>query len=118
MKDYYKIDLALDTFPYTGVTTSFQAYLMGVPVLTLSGFNFNSRCGESININLGLDEFIAKNYDDYFKKAILFQNREKLNILRTKLRSKVLNSSLFETSEFTKDLSEIFTNLMKKRNKD
>ena len=35
MKDYYKIDLALDTFPYTGVTTSFQSYLMGVPVLTL-----------------------------------------------------------------------------------
>jgi len=118
MKDYYKIDLALDTFPYTGVTTSFQAYLMGVPVLTLSGFNFNSRCGESININLGLDEVVAKKYDDYFKKAILFQNREKLSILRSKLRSKVLNSSLFETSEFTKDLSEIFTNLMKKRNKD
>ena len=45
MKDYYKIDLALDTFPYTGVTTSFQSYLMGVPVLTLKGFNMNSRCG-------------------------------------------------------------------------
>ena len=47
-------DLALDTFPYTGVTTSFQSYLMGVPVLTLKGFNMNSRCGESINKNLGL----------------------------------------------------------------
>ena len=37
MKDYHKIDIALDTFPYTGVTTSFQSYLMGVPVLTLKG---------------------------------------------------------------------------------
>ena len=34
---------------------------MGVPVLTLEGFNFNSRCGSSINKNLGLDDLIAKN---------------------------------------------------------
>ena len=45
---YSKIDLALDTFPYPGVTTSFEAILMGVPVLTMRGFNLNSRCGESI----------------------------------------------------------------------
>ena len=40
MKDYHKIDIALDTFPYTGVTTSFQSYLMGVPVLTPQRFQF------------------------------------------------------------------------------
>ena len=46
---YNKIDIALDTFPYNGVTTSFEAIWMGVPVLTMAGYNFNSRCGESIN---------------------------------------------------------------------
>ena len=57
---FNKIDLSLDTFPYPGVTTSFQSIVMGVPVLTMKGFNFNSRCGESINYNLNFPELVAK----------------------------------------------------------
>ena len=72
------IDVALDTFPYPGVTTTFDAVLMGVPVLTMKGHNFNSRCGESININLQMENFIAENKDDYFNKAISFQNEKKI----------------------------------------
>ena len=112
LKDYNKIDLALDTFPYTGVTTTFQSYLMGVPVLTMKGFNINSRCGESININLELKEFIADNYDDYFKKALSFQDKDKLQYLRKILRDKVLNSALFDTKRFTKNFSDTLYNLI------
>ena len=112
MKDYYKIDLALDTFPYTGVTTSFQSYLMGVPVLTLKGFNMNSRCGESINKNLGLDEFIARDINEYINKAIMFQDRKKLSNLRVSLREKVINSPLFDTDKFTKNFSDILIKLI------
>jgi len=114
MKDYYKIDLALDTFPYTGVTTSFQSYLMGVPVLTLKGFNMNSRCGESINTNLGLNDFIADNLDEYYKKSISLQDKNKLSNLRFSLRKKVLGSSLFDTDNFTKDLTRAFEKILKK----
>ena len=113
MKDYYRIDLALDTFPYTGVTTSFQSYLMGVPVLTLKGFNMNSRCGESINKNLGLEEFIANDTKEYIDKAILFQDRKKLSNLRISLRDKVINSPLFDTDKFTKNFSDILIKLIK-----
>ena len=67
---YNKIDLALDTFPFPGVTTSCEAVLMAVPVLTMKGYNFNSRCGESININLKMENFIAENKNDYVNKAI------------------------------------------------
>ena len=112
MKDYYKIDLALDTFPYTGVTTSFQSYLMGVPVLTLKGFNMNSRCGESINKNLGLEEFIARDTNEYIKKAIILQDRKKLSSLRISLREKVINSPLFNTDKFTKNFSDILIKLI------
>ena len=42
------------------------------------------------------------------------EHREKLSILRSDLRNKVLKSSLFNTTEFTNDLSEIFINLNKK----
>ena len=112
MKDYYKIDLALDTFPYTGVTTSFQSYLMGVPVLTMKGFNMNSRCGESINKNLGLEEFIARDINEYINKAIMFQDRKKLSNLRVSLRKKVINSPLFDTDKFTKNFSDILIKLI------
>ena len=111
---YNKIDLALDTFPYPGVTTSFEAVSMGVPVLTMKGFNFNSRCGESINLNLELREFIANDHEDYLNKSIKFQDNIKLSKLRSSLREKVLNSPLFDTYNFVKDLSEIFVKLMKK----
>ena len=113
MKDYYKIDLALDTFPYTGVTTSFQSYLMGVPVLTLKGFNMNSRCGESINTNLGLKDFIAENFDEYYKKSISLQNKNKLSNLRASLRNKILSSPLFDTDNFVKDLTSVFEKILK-----
>ena len=62
---YESIDLCLDTFPYNGVTTTFEALWKNVPVLTKSGYNFNSRCGESILKNAGLDNFIATNNEDY-----------------------------------------------------
>ena len=114
LQDYNKIDLALDTFPYTGVTTSFQSYLMGVPVLTMRGYNMNSRCGESINKNLDLKDFIADGNEDYIVKANLLQDKEKLSKLRASLRKEVLNSSLFDTEKFTKDLSVILKNLIKK----
>ena len=104
---YNKIDLSLDTFPYPGVTTSFESVLMGVPVLTMKGHNLNSRCGESININLEMENFIAKNKDDYFDKAISFQNN--LDIEKNfgnNLRNKALSSPLFDTENFTKDFTE------------
>ena len=80
---YKKVDIALDTFPYNGVTTSFEAIWMGVPVLTMAGYNFNSRCGESINKNLNMEQLIAKDEDDYVSKAVdLSNNREKYINLR------------------------------------
>ena len=104
---YNKIDLALDTFPYNGVTTTFESVLMGVPVLTLKGFKFNSRCGESINKNLELENFIAENYDDYYFKAFNFyENKNYLNDLRKVLRNKAILSPLFDNTNFASVFSE------------
>ena len=104
---YNKIDLALDTFPYPGVTTTFESVLMGVPVLTMKGYNFISRCGESININLELENFIADNKDDYFDKAMSFQNKlDSLKKIKFDLRHKALSSPLFNTKSFARDFVE------------
>ena len=61
---YDKIDLCLDTFPFNGVTTTFEALWKNVPVITKAGYNFNSRCGESILKNASTDNFIAIEGED------------------------------------------------------
>jgi len=110
---YNQIDLALDTFPYPGVTTTFESILMGVPVLTKKGFNFNSRCGESINHNIGLDEFIAENEEDYFDKALTIQKKKKLlKELKLTMRDKFLKSDKYDPIKFTEDFSNLLKSLL------
>ena len=107
INEYKKIDIALDTFPYNGVTTSFEAIWMGVPVLTLKGFNPNSRAGESINKNLNMCYLIADNKDEYIIKAIeLSNNFEKVIEIRKNLFDKALESNLFNDKKFSKEFYE------------
>ena len=107
---YHNIDVSLDTFPYPGVTTSFESIWMGVPVLTKRGNNFVSRCGESINLNLGLNSFLADNDEDYINKAVVLnENRNEIIKIRSSLREKSLKSPLFDTEAFGRN----FSNLMK-----
>ena len=105
MKLYNKIDLCLDTFPYNGVTTSFEAIWMGIPVLCLTGNSFVSRCGESINKNLGLSEFIAKDTNEYIEKAIYFSKKPNFLIeFRKNLRIKAKNSGIFQSKRFAEHI--------------
>lgn len=109
---YHKIDIGLDTFPYNGVTTSFESIWMGVPVLTLKGHNFTSRCGESININCKLQEFIAIDKKDYIKKAVnLCKDLEKVKNLKKNLRGMAIKSSLFDSKGFADSFYEKLRNL-------
>ena len=101
---YKEIDIALDTFPYNGVTTSFEAIWMGVPVLTMAGYNFNSRCGESINKNLNMEYLIAQNVDEYVTKAVeLNSDLDKYYEIRKKIFKNSENSPLFNRDSFSKN---------------
>ena len=105
---YNEVDIALDTFPYNGVTTSFEAIWMGVPVLTMAGYNFNSRCGESINKNLNMEHLIAKNEDDYVSKAVsLSSERERYINLRKSLFEDGIKSPLFDGNKFTENFFKL-----------
>ena len=107
INEYQKIDLALDTFPHNGITTSFEAIWMGVPVLTLKGFNPNSRAGESINKNLNMSYLIANSKDEYvLKSAELSKNFEKVIEIRKNLFDKALESNLFNVKKFSKEFYE------------
>lgn len=113
-EDYNKIDIALDTFPYTGGTTSLEASWMCVPILTKSGDTFLSRCGESININLGLKDWICKSNDEYIKKAIDFSSDlKKLQLTKDTLIFNRDNNVLFNSKQFAENLSISFKKMWK-----
>jgi len=102
LKKYNLIDIALDTFPWNGGTTSFELSWMCVPLLTLSGDRFMSRCGESINKNLSMNDWIVHNTDDYILQATKYSNNfDLLNKIRLNLRNSSRKSILFDTNAFS-----------------
>lgn len=104
---YQRVDIALDTFPYPGGTTSVEALWMGVPVLTKRGDRFLSHMGESIMHNAGLSDWIANDDDDYLAKAIAHaSNIECLATLHDVLRQQVLESPLFNAKKFARNFEE------------
>ena len=107
INQYSKVDIALDTFPYNGATTSFEAIWMGVPVLTIKGNNFVGRYGESINTNLGIKNLIVENEDEYVNTMIDFSNdQKKVENMRDLVFKNALNSNLFNATNFTKELEK------------
>ncbi len=104
---YKMIDLCLDTFPYNGVTTTFEALWMNVPVVVLKGQNLCSRGGESIIKNTKIDDLLADNIEEYILKAINFtKNLDKLKNFRNILYETVLSSPLFDTKTFSKNFND------------
>jgi predicted O-linked N-acetylglucosamine transferase (SPINDLY family) len=100
---YRRVDIGLDPFPYGGGTTGFEILWMGVPFLTLKGYNFLSRCGESLATNAGLTDWIAVDADDYVTRAVRYAaDLQGLAALRSGLRQQVLASPLFDAPRFAR----------------
>jgi protein O-GlcNAc transferase len=95
------IDIILDTFPFSGCTTTCEALWMGVPTVTLAGETMVSRQGASLLTCSGLSDWIALDEEDYITKAVVHaSDMEKLARLRSNLRQQVLASPLFDGRKF------------------
>ncbi|MBF0296382.1 MAG: tetratricopeptide repeat protein [Magnetococcales bacterium] len=109
---YHRIDIALDPFPYPGVTTSVEGLWMGVPFITRKGKRYLSHQGESILANAGLADWIAGDIEEYVAKAVHFSaRREELAALRLDLRPRVLRSPLFDTRGFAGHLAQAWSGM-------
>lgn len=98
---YGDVDIALDTFPYHGTTTTCEALFMGVPVLTLAGRGHASRVGLSLLSAVGLPDLCASNIDGYVTTvAALAQDADRLNHLRATLRTQMQGSVLMDAPGF------------------
>jgi protein O-GlcNAc transferase len=101
LKPFNRIDIALDTFPYTGITTSVETLWMGVPFVTLAGRTFLTRQGVGLLENAGLPEWIATDPDDYVSRAARHAaDLPTLQRIRQELRPRLLVSPIFDAPRF------------------
>ena len=109
LKMYNRIDLALDTFPYNGTTTTCEALWMGVPVITLAGENHSARVGVSILSQVNLFEAITGDREEYLKTAVdLAMDTNRLAKLRSGLRNIVSRSPLTDGALFLRSLEAAY----------
>jgi len=102
---YGEADVALDTFPYAGTTTTCEALLMGVPVVTLSGPSHAHGVGRSLAHAAGFPELHARSEDEYVTLACrLASDPDRLAALRGSLRRRMLASPLCDGRAFTREL--------------
>jgi predicted O-linked N-acetylglucosamine transferase (SPINDLY family) len=109
---YNQVDIALDSFPYNGATTTCETLWMGVPVVTLVGETHVARMGLSILSAVGLTELIAYTEAEYLTICLkLVNNIDDLQNLRASLRERMKASPLMDAPTFTRHLEEAYRQL-------
>jgi len=94
---YNRVDIALDTFPYNGTTTTCEALWMGVPVVSRCGDVHASRVGLGLLSSVGLDELVSTDWQHYVDTAVdLAADKERRIQLRKGLRDRMRNSALMD----------------------
>ena len=106
---YRQVDIALDTWPYTGGLTTLEALWMGVPVITTPGPTFAGRHAASHLCNAGLPEFVQPTFAAYADMAVELANQpDLLDHLRHLLRLKIATSPLVNHRQLAADLDTAF----------
>lgn len=109
---YAEIDIALDTFPYGGMTTSCEAMSMGVPVITLLGDRTAGRYAASLLDAVGLGDLIARSPEEYAAIAArLAADRDRLRSLRFTLRERMRASPLGDEPGFTRAMEDAYRDM-------
>jgi protein O-GlcNAc transferase len=103
------VDLALDTFPFNGGSTTSDILRAGVPVLTCAGDAFASRMTGSLLHSLGLPELITPNLEEYASVGLsLLQRPTELEALRSKLRGSLEATGTFDALAKCRELEAAF----------
>lgn len=110
---YGEVDVALDTFPYHGTTTTCEALWMGVPVVTREGKSHVSRVGVSLLRAVGLPELVARSEDGYLEIcATLAGDPRRISWYREVLRGRMARSPLMDHAGVTREVETVFETML------
>jgi predicted O-linked N-acetylglucosamine transferase (SPINDLY family) len=110
LKLYGRVDIALDTFPYNGTTTTCEALWMGCPVVTFVGSRHSGRVGASLLARLGLsDELVATDEAGYVDLAVtLAGDLPRLGSLRRSMRGRMEGSPLMDADRLAREIEAAY----------
>ena len=109
LQTYHRVDIALDPYPFTGSTTTFEALWMGVPVVTLAGETMMSRWSASMLKVLDLDDLITDSPERYVAiAASLASDPDRLATLRSSLRERIMRSPLVDGKLRARQIERIY----------
>ncbi len=112
LQKYAAIDVALDSFPYNGGTTTMESLWQGVPVVCFAGDRWGARIGASMMRSAGLPEFVAADADGYVNLAVQLANDPatpaRLRELRATMRDRLRASRLGDVTAFTRELEAAY----------
>jgi protein O-GlcNAc transferase len=112
LQSYDRIDIALDTFPYNGGTTTTEALWQGVPVLTYAGDRWVARTSASLLRAAGLDAWVASDEEDLLANASALAHDPatpaRLAALRAGLRARLAASAACDTAGLCRELEQVY----------
>lgn len=109
---YAQIDIALDTFPYNGTTTTCEAMWMGVPVVALEGTSHVGRVGVSLLRAVGQERLIGCDWNEYVRIAkTLSEDLDQLATLRKDLRQQIAASRLCDARSFARKIETAYRSM-------
>ena len=109
LSNYGQVDIALDPTPFNGATTTFEALLMGVPVVCLLGEQLLARSAASLITTAGYSSLVGRNPDEYVSLATaLAGDRESLAKTRREMRQKINQSRLFDARRYSRNIERFY----------
>lgn len=99
------VDIALDSFPYTGATTTVDAVKSGTPTVTLAGDRYSARMSASVLMAFDLEELVAKDSAEYVELAVRLSSDLKW---REEILSKLCDPKRLERFSDSEDFAKSF----------
>lgn len=116
---YSNVDIMLDSFPFTGGTTTCEALWMGVPTITLAGNSLIAKQGAALMTAAGLADWVVSSKNDYIKTAVdRAKNIAQLAKLRAGLRAQVNDSALFDGQLFAQHFEQALLRMWQEKQPD